>query len=485
MSKVLIINPPRFKGMNVRRDERSADVLETEVSPFYQGAVLAQYLREQGGHQVEVLDANGANIDLVAVKAWVKGHSPADLAVVKAADDTLLFDADVCSICKQFGILTMLWEPILSPADPERVLSILNKSGKGVDGLILGEAEATVRDFLIMGRQAGGLAFWDNGRISVNPRSEDCRLKSLEDLPIPDFSDLPVSKYKSWFGKGPWMTLFTSRGCPGSCSYCLIGGSTVFRGYGRAMRFQSAERIVKEVSLLIGKFGVKHITFWDDCFTLNRQRVEDFCRLVKDSGLKFEWSCMSRVDLVDEDLLKLMKDAGLTRIGFGIESGSQKILDSIPKRVSVEQNLSAVRLSKKIGLWVWIYLVVGLPEEDWSSVAKTIDFVKRAKPDFMFLGSNTPFPGTANFDECRRLGLIDGDMFESIISGEFVTGSELMAASKYLSKEEIAEAKRRIHRAYVFSSPAVILSKIITNLHRLFDFSYLWDKFSYFILRRK
>ncbi len=485
MAKILIINPPRFHGMNVRRDERSADVLETEVSPFYQGAVLAQYLRQNGGHSVSVLDANGLDIDLSQVSEWINDNSPADLAIVKAADDTLLADADVSLACRRAGIFNMLWEPILSPVDPGKVLSMLNSDGKCVDSLILGEAEATVSDYLSQGRQAAGLAFWDDGKVMINRRDDNCRLKDLGDLPIPDFSDLPTEKYRSWFGKGPWMTLFTSRGCPGNCNYCLIGGSTVFRGYGRSIRFQSAERIFEEVKILIEKFGIKHVTFWDDCFTLDRQRVERFCGLVNASGLRFEWSCMSRVDLVDSNLLKLMKKAGMTRIGFGIESGSQRILDYIPKHVTVEQNLSAIKEAKKAGLWVWIYLVMGLPEEDKTSVEETIKFVKESKPDFMFLGTNTPFPGTRNFDTCLELGLIDEDIFEAIIRGEFVTGSTVMASSKHLSREEIAEAKYRVHKAFVFSSPKVFLRKVFSNIGRILDLEYVGSKISYFILKKR
>jgi radical SAM superfamily enzyme YgiQ (UPF0313 family) len=307
----------------------------------------------------------------------------------------------------------------------------------------------------------------------------------LEELPIPDFNDLPVKNYRSWFGEGPWMTLFSSRGCPGRCQYCLIGGSTVFRGYGRGLRFQSAARIVAEVKVLVEKYGVRHITFWDDCFTINRDRVVEFCRLVKESGLLFRWSCMSRADLIDDELVKMMKEAGLVRIGFGVESGSQKILNSIPKHISVEQNRQAIAMAKRNGVWVWIYLVVGLWEESWETVNETIDFVKKTKPDYLFLGVNTPFPGTANFEECKRLGLIDKDMVEAIVSGEFSTGAEVTAASKYMTREEISDAKYRIHKAYVFSSPKVFFAKILVNSYRWFSFSYWRDKFRYFILGKK
>lgn len=320
MYKVLIINPPRFKGKNVRRDERSADILESEVSPFYQGAVLAQYLRNNNNMEVGVLDANGLNIDFSQVEEWIKGYCNVETAIIKAADDTLLHDINVARICKNYNITTMLWEPVLAPAEPEIILKTVNQNKKIIDYIILGEAELTVSDYLKYKDKAKGIAYFRNNKFNINKRNENKRLESLESFPIPDFQDLPVGNYKAWFGERPWMTLFTSRGCVGSCNYCLIGGTTVFRGYGKKVRLMSANRIINEVEILIKNFNVKHITFWDDCFTIDRQRLVDFCRLIKEKNLKFRWSCMSRVDTIDDKLIKLMKETGLTRIGFGITS---------------------------------------------------------------------------------------------------------------------------------------------------------------------
>ncbi|MFA5360289.1 MAG: radical SAM protein [Patescibacteria group bacterium] len=481
MKKILIINPPRFKGKNVRRDERSADILESEVSPFYQGAVLAQYLRENNNFEAVVLDANGFDYDFSQIQKFVEENKGADLAVIKAADDTLFHDVKAAKICRERGITTMLWEPVLSPAEPEKVLRIINKNSQAVDYLILGEAELTVSDFIKNGEAALGIAYFKNDQLIINRREEKDRLDDLNKLPIPSFNDLPVKNYKSWFGAKPWMTLFTSRGCSGNCNYCLIGGSTVFRGYGKKIRLMSAERVLREAKILINDYGVKHITFWDDCFTLDRQRVIDFCELIKKEKIIFKWSCMARVDTVDDELLLKMREAGLTRIGFGIESGSQKILDSIPKRVTVAQNYQAVKLAKKHGLWVFIYIIVGLPEEDWQSVKETIKFIKKSKPNFLFLGCSTAFPGTINFDNCLRNKLLKVDISRAIMENKIITGSKSSAASKYMSVEEIEEAKFKIHRAFLFSSWSVLLAKIINNFYRLSP-SYVWQKFKYFIL---
>ena len=481
---VIIINPPRFNGKNVRRDERSADILENEVSPFYQGAVMAQYLRLKRQAEVKVLDANGLDCDFTAVEEWIKENNQErgqKIAIIKAADDTLEHDARVLALAKKFGFTTLLWEPILSPALPEKIYAQINQPKKILDYIILNEAELTVNDFLIFGESARGLAYADeNGRLVINQRRSNEIITDLNELPIPDFNDLPVKNYQAWFGEGPWMTLFTSRGCIGQCQYCLIGGSTVNRGYGRPVRLQSPERVLEEIEILVKKFGVKHITFWDDCFTLQVQRVKEICQLIIEKKLKFRWSCMSRVDLIDYSLLKLMKKAGLKRIGFGVESGSQRILDSIPKRTTVAQNLQAIKTCKKLGIWVWIYLIIGLPEENWESIKETLRFVTKAKPDYIFMGCATPFPGTQYYEECQKFGLLPQDISESIVKEGIATGSKAKARSRYLSEAELTKAEFLVHRAFVFSSPKIIFNKLLENRGRL-NPNYILNKIKFFI----
>ncbi len=480
--KVLIINPPRFNGMNVRRDERSADVLSGEVSPFYQGAVLAQFLRNKNKALVKVLDANGLDLNFSEVEGWLSENNDYEFVIIKAADDTIFHDAEVGRLAKKFGMTTLLWEPILSPAMPGRVLKELNVSENIIDYLILNEAELTASDFLKEGENAKGVAFLKDSKLVVNPRNDDFRIKDLNELPIPDFNDLPINKYLAWFKEGPWMTLFTSRGCVGTCSYCLIGGSNVSRGYGCQIRMHNYKRIFEEVEILVTCHGVKHITFWDDCFTLNRQRVVDFCNLVIIKKLKFKWSCMSRSDLIDEELVLLMKKAGLTRIGFGVESGSQKILDSIPKKITVEQNNQAIKMCKKQGLWVWIFIILGLPEEDWSSATDTIKFVKKTRPNFLFCGCATPFPGTRYYDQCLEFGLFNEDVFNVIARGELATGAKARARSKYLNEQELEEAEFLLHKAFLFSSLRNVVYKIIQNRKNLSP-RYLKDKITYFFFK--
>lgn len=440
--KVLIVNPPRFNGINVRRDERSADILEDEVSPFYQGAVLAQWLRINDNYEVKVLDANGLNLDYGRVNLWLKEHQDAEFIVVKGADDTLYHDALVCTLAKHLDITTIFWEPIISPALPEMVLEKL----PDIDYLILGEAELTTSDILMNKTSAKGIAFRENGQIKISPRLETERIKDIDSLPIPNFDDLPYKNYRAWFGESPWMTIFTSRGCVGTCFYCLIGGSTCFRGYGRKLRLMNAQRVVAELEVLVNKYHISHITFWDDCFTNNLKRVEDICEQIIKKNIKFRWSCMSRVDRIDRKLLKLMKDAGLCRIGFGIESGNQRVLDSIPKRITVEENIKTPILAKSLGIWVWVFLLLGLPEEDENSLQDTINILKKIRPHHLCCGTSTPFPGTKFYDICTLENLLKDNIFDIITDG-IQTGGGQVTDTRYVKAEVVNEYLKKLHEA--------------------------------------
>ena len=452
------MNPPRYKGINVRRDERSADICEGEVSPFYVGALLAEWLRKENNCEVHLLDANGLNVSYDYVGDWIAKYPNAEYIIIKAADDTLLHDTISASLAKQHGKKTVLWEPILSPAMPERLMKLI----PDLDYLILGEAELTASDLIARGNEAKGIAYRQGDTIKVNPRSEDERLIDLDRLPIPDFSELPVKNYKAWFGERPWMMLFSSRGCRGECSYCLVGGSTCFRGYGRKLRYLSPERIVDEVEVLVRKYGVRHISFWDDSFTSDRERLFKICSLIKRRNIHFRWSCMSRTDTVDADILLEMKNSGLRRIGFGIESGCQRVLNSVPKHVTVEQNKDAIKTAKSLGLWVWVFVLFGLPEDDEASLQDTINLIKETRPQEVLYGTLMPFPGTRMYEDCRRKGLLKQDIFDLVSKGNVPTGGEAFIATNYVGTATQKEYLRRLSRA-IKLHPEYIVRNLITH----------------------
>jgi radical SAM superfamily enzyme YgiQ (UPF0313 family) len=168
----------------------------------------------------------------------------------------------------------------------------------------------------------------------------------------------------------------------------------------------SSKRVVDEMQYLADNFGIKAINFREDNFTVNRQRVMDICSLIKQRNLKIEWMCESRVDIVDEELLTSMKQAGCSAIYFGIESGSQRVLDILRKQTTVQQNESVVRLCKKVGIKPIISIMLGVPQQTLQENYESIKFVKKLNPEIAYFNVFTGFPGTELYDYIIEHNLI-------------------------------------------------------------------------------
>lgn len=185
--------------------------------------------------------------------------------------------------------------------------------------------------------------------------------------------------------------LISSRGCPYSCIYCAVknihGGSRV--------RLRTSENVLDEVESVVKDFGIRHISFNDDCLTLDRKRMLEFCAGIASRNLHFTWEGLSRADLVDRDLLKTMFDAGFVRISFGIESGNPELLRMIDKRETLEQIQEAFRIAKEVGIVTRGSVIIGLPYETRGTVMDTFNFITKLKGiDQVVINILQPYPGT-------------------------------------------------------------------------------------------
>jgi radical SAM superfamily enzyme YgiQ (UPF0313 family) len=200
------------------------------------------------------------------------------------------------------------------------------------------------------------------------------------------------------------MNLFASRGCPYQCIYCHHD----FMGHG--YRHRSAENVMKEIEILYKRYRVPYFHFIDDEFVMNRDFVFEFCNLIKEFSRNITepitWGCAGRVNLMTEDLVAAMVDAGCVSIGYGIESGSQKMLDLIKKAVTVEQAKKAVRITQKYLDWVDCSFMIGYPGETKETIQETIDFCKELDltPEVIFF--LTPYPGTELYSMALKQGKI-------------------------------------------------------------------------------
>jgi radical SAM superfamily enzyme YgiQ (UPF0313 family) len=219
----------------------------------------------------------------------------------------------------------------------------------------------------------------------------------------PDAYSLPIFNYP----KVPNGSCLSSRGCPYACSYC---DRSVFN---RTFRYNSAEYLYRHMRYLKGTYNLKHLNFYDDQFTFNRQRVIDFCRLVMENPLGMTFNCAARAEHLDLELLRLMKAAGCWMISIGIETGDETLLAMHRQNPDLEMLREKIHLIKKSGIRVKGLLMMGLPGETEASVRKSQEYVYSLPLDDFNLAKFTPFPGSPIYkritEEAEPLGRFDED----------------------------------------------------------------------------
>lgn len=399
--KILLINPP------IR------EWAKPNVLPLGLG-YIASVLRNSG-HKVEVMDINAYRWDRSKVEDRVKNAE---------------FDvAGVGGIVTVYSYVKWL-TGILKKHHPDKKIVIGGSVGTSIPHIILGNTEA---DIVCIGEgEVTALELINAMQDRVNPKSvagiwfkgEDGRIyktgdrlpiENLDTLPLPAWDLFPMDIYlKNPVGapnRNKWidgssagdiplsMNLNGTRGCPYKCIYCYHD----FMGY--KYRHRSPENIVNEMKILYDKYGVRYFHSVDDEFCLKKDFVYDFCRKVK-SEFKNDitWGCTGRVNLMTEDLIAEMADAGCVLIGYGIESGSQKMLDVMKKGVTVQQAKETLRLTMKYLGWADCSFMIGTPGENRETMQETIDFCKalNLNPEVIFF--STPYPGT----ELYRIALEQG-----------------------------------------------------------------------------
>jgi len=207
---------------------------------------------------------------------------------------------------------------------------------------------------------------------------------------------LPLDKYRIPLIKGPYAFIVTSRGCPAGCTYCIKHVS-----YGPTMRLRSPAKLMEEIEKLVA-LGVHHIHMYADLFTVNRGQVMELCERIIASRLKITWTCNSRVDFVDQEMLTLMGKSGCFYIAWGLESGNKEILTHARKGVDPDRATQSLAWARKAGIQNWGYFIIGLPGETVSTIKQTIAFSKHLPLDIALFHIAAPYPGTPFFFEVVR-----------------------------------------------------------------------------------
>jgi anaerobic magnesium-protoporphyrin IX monomethyl ester cyclase len=215
---------------------------------------------------------------------------------------------------------------------------------------------------------------------------------------MPRHDLLPLDSYCAPLVRSPYAFVVTSRGCPGGCRFCIKHVS-----YGNSVRFRSPENILQEIEFLVSR-GVRSIHMYADLFTVSREQVVGLCELILERGLQFQWTCNSRVDFVDPEMLRLMRQAGCRWISWGIESGSEEVLRRAHKGITLDRVEQALRWSREAGIQNWGYFIIGLPGETEETIQETIRFSKRLPLDLVLFHIAAPYPGSPLFFEVVEQG---------------------------------------------------------------------------------
>ena len=308
--------------------------------------------------------------------------------------------------------------------------------------IIRGEPEMTVRE-ICSGKPLeaiGGLT-WRRGEETVhNPDQAPVR---LEDAPLPAFEKLPMQRYE-YEVLGDRFCLFEmTRGCASDCVFCLL------KPYGVGVRTKSPDKLLSEVDHGVRNFGVRNAYFMDLEFTVIRKSVVEFCQGLIGRAYDFEWCCQTRFDLVDEELLDLMKRAGCRLIHFGVEAGSEEILEWTNKKITMSQIEQGMALVQAAGIESACFFVMGFPGAETKDMDDIYRFARKLNPTYALFHVAAPYPGTEMYELVKNdpnVRFSDGSLFPEAVEGAL----------------DLRRLKRMTRMAYLryYTRPTYLLSRL-------------------------
>lgn len=429
--KILLVNPYQIHLVN------KAGKIYNRVWPPLSLANCAALLEKQG-HQVQIIDANALRLFPDEVDERLDNFDKVFISS-SSLDRWQCPNVDIKPFLNTVAHIRKLTDEVYvlgvhGTVKPKELLELTQAKA-----VIRGEPELTVTEICQEKRFAEirGLAFMDNDKLMV---TQDQKLLDLNELPMPAFHLLPMEKY-FYEVLGPNFTLFEgSRGCTFQCDFCLL------KMYGKGVRKKSLQKLINEIDFAISDFGVKTAYFMDLEFTVFRKQVLEICDYLIKSRYDFQWTCQTRLDLVDEELLKRMRQAGCRLIHFGVEAGTDSRLKSLRKEMTVKQIEEGLRMVHQAKIYSACFFILGLPDQTQQEIKETIRFAKRLNPTYALFHIAVPYPGIALYEQMQRDGQ---DSFKGELFPEaFVKGEDLKKLKKTIRS---AYAGFYLRPRYIFS----------------------------------
>jgi radical SAM superfamily enzyme YgiQ (UPF0313 family) len=431
--KITLVNPPYPKASHQHPPF-------IPLSLGYLGAVL-----EKASYEVNVIDCQAEFLDFSDFENIFKKKA---VEVVGVTSTTLTYNSalQIIKIAKNvFPNCTTVLGGCHATFWDENAL----KECPSLDVIVRREGEKTFLELVQKLKKNGklktikGITFRDNkGKIIRN--DDRLFINNLDELPFPAHHLLPLKPFKR--GGKVIFPLTTSRGCVYWCDFC-----TSVRMFGKRYRMRSPKNVVDELEFLITKYGAKQFTFYDDAFTVDTKRTERICEEIIRRNLKIQWDCETRVDMVNENLLKKMKAAGCMAVWFGVESGSQQIIEKMHKGLKIEQTRKAFKMVQDLGLMSIAGVVLGFPGETEKTAWETINFViKELKPTDIGFYIATPYPGTPLYELVKEKGWLKVTDFD-----KYDTATPIFE-TPYLKTEKLMEIRYKAHQRFYLRPTHVI-----------------------------
>ena len=435
------VTPPpslMYLGAALEKSEMSVKIIDDDL--LQMGYDKVSKLAEKMNPQIVGLTANTSNIkNAINYLKLIKNELPNSLTVIGGPHSSFL---------------------------PIETL----KSSPALDVVVIGEGEETLSELAEHCcnnnnrnlEEIKGIAYKDsnNENIKLNPPRP--LIADLDSIPFPARHLVPFESYGTT--KNGSGDMITSRGCVYSCGYC---SSSLIMG--KKFRARSPENVVNEIEELVHNYKIGDIAFMDDTFMLNKRRANAIADEIRNRGLDVSFIASSRVDMVDKNLLEKLKGSGLATLYYGVESGSQRVLDMMKKGITIKQAESAVKSAKDVGINVITSFILGFPGETLEEIDKTIDFSIKLDPDYSQYSILTPFPGTPIYHELKEKNLIETENWDNYTVLKSVIKYNKLGLSKKLVERKLAKAYLKFYtRPKYLLSHRYMLKVLINTLLRSF-----------------
>lgn len=423
--QVLLINPLDNGHLKV-----GLGIKIPPINLMYLAAAL-----EKASINVKIIDDDLYNMGFEKVAQLVSKINPLILGITSTT-------ATIKSALKYIKAVKTLLPDILTVIGGSHVTFLpieTLKSEESLDVVVVGEGEETIVDLFYKYEKYGikrlsevrGIVYREGSIIKQNPSRP--LIENLDSLAFPARHLVPFDYYKT--SKNQAGGIITSRGCVFSCKYC---SSSLIMG--KKFRTRSPENVVDEIQDLVEIYRIDELAFLDDIFMLNKRRAKAIADEIKNRGLNLTFIASSRVDMVNKQLLEYLKNAGMSTLYCGVESGSQRVLDLMGKGITLNQAKDAIKSAKDVGIDIMGSFIIGYPGETPDEIDETINFSIKLDPDYSQFSIITPFPGTHLYYELKEKGLLATEDWNKYTVLDPVINYKKLGLSDKLVERKLAKA---------------------------------------------